>query len=219
MKSVAEYLLTTGISALVMSVVLVACGSTSAIKPSRTAEAVVASPAPQHDVATAADLSGYDKVVVLDYVDATDKSSLSAAKAHLLSDEVATADRSFADLIANKLRDTGAFHEVVRGPSPGRALVVSGHITRLVDGNGAMRFFVGMGAGSSYFSATTDLSDAESGQLLAQVTTAKNSWALGGGFAAAQTVDGFMQGAAGKIAADLRDSKRGTSVVKAKSNP
>ena len=37
---------------------------------------------------------------------------------------------------------------------------------------------------------------------LGQIVTDKNSWALGGGLAATQTPEGFMRGAAKKIAAE-----------------
>ncbi|MCP6726053.1 DUF4410 domain-containing protein, partial [Klebsiella pneumoniae] len=74
-----------------------------------------------------------------------------------------SAIRDFPDMIAQEIRATGAFPEVVRGPSTGAALVVSGRITRLTEGNSALRFMVGMGAGSSYFDATTELGDAETG--------------------------------------------------------
>lgn len=196
---------------LALTSVLVACGTTSNIKPN--AEAQSAGSLPQKGT-TRIDLSGYQKVVVLDFVDATDKHNLGAAEARDLSDSMTSAVHTFPDLIAQKLRDTGAFQEVVRGPSSGKALSISGSITRLTEGSSALRFWVGMGAGSSYFDATTDLSDAETGAKLGQVTTDKNSWALGGGIAASQTVQTFMQGAAERIAAQLRDSKNGLSVAK-----
>jgi Domain of unknown function (DUF4410) len=93
--------------------------------------------------------------------------------------------------------------------------VVSGHITRLTEGNATLRLLIGMGAGSSYFDASTDLADAESGTDLGQVATDRNSWVLGGGIAAGQTVQTFMEGAADKIAADLREGKVGAAVAKA----
>jgi uncharacterized NAD-dependent epimerase/dehydratase family protein len=70
-----------------------------------------------------------------------------------------------------------------------------------------------MGAGSSYFDATTALADAETGASLGLVTTDKNSWALGGGIAAGQTVQSFMQGAAEKIAKELKERKKGATVA------
>ena len=121
---------------------------------------------------------------------------------------------SFADLIANKVRGSGAFQEVARTATPGKVLSVSGRITRLTEGSSALRFWVGMGAGSSYFEATTELSDAESGASLGTIHTDKNSWALGGGIASAQTVQSFMEGASDKIATQLRDSRKGLPAPK-----
>ncbi len=193
-------------AALMLTSVLVACGTTSNIQLSPRPEALGSS-AP-------IDLVGYEKVVVLDFVDATDKSKLAADDARFHSNTMSSAVRTFPDLIADQIRATGAFQEVVRGPSPGKALVISGSITRLTEGSPSLRLWIGMGAGSSYFDATTDLSDAESGASIGQVRVDKNSWPLGGAIASAQSVQTFMQGAAEKIAAQLRDSKRGPPVVK-----
>jgi hypothetical protein len=189
---------------------LAACGTTSNLKPSPQAEAIAGQARP---ASPGLDLSGYDKVVVLDFTDATDKSKLKPEKVAAYGETMATAVRTFPDLIAQKLRETGAFQEVVRGPSTGKALVLSGHIDRLVEGNTALRLLVGMGAGSSYFEATTTLGDAESGSALGLLTTDKNSWALGGGIAASQTVQSFMQGAAVKISERLKERKTGATVA------
>jgi Domain of unknown function (DUF4410) len=201
----------TRIAVPVLAAALAACGTTGDIQPEhRTATALTA---PAEKGKPAVDLSGYDRVVVLDFVDATDKGKLKPDEVRAYTDQMATAVHTFPDIIAAKIRDTGAFQEVIRGQSQGKALVISGRITRLEEGSGALRFWVGMGAGSSYFDATTDLSDAASGETLGHVVTDKNSWALGGAIAATQTVQSFMQGAAQKIAAQLRDGKRGQSVA------
>jgi hypothetical protein len=200
------------IAVLMLVTGLTACGTTGNIQPQRKPQEAVTAPAEKGKPAL--DLSGYDKVVVLDFTDATDKSKLKPEELRSYSDTMATAGRTFADLIAQKLRDTGAFQEVVRGTSPGKALMISGRITRLTEGSSALRFWVGMGAGSSYFEATTELADAESGIILGHAATDKNSWALGGAIAATQTVQSFMQGAAEKIATQLRDSKKGPTVAK-----
>jgi Domain of unknown function (DUF4410) len=199
------------LSVLLLSAMLVACGTTSEIKPSSGTTAVAATAA--HGK-VALDLSGYDRVFVLDFIDATDKSDMKANELRDYVETVATAGRTFPDLIAQRLRDTGVFMDVIRGPGEGKALVISGRITRLAEGNGTLRFFIGMGAGSSYFNATTDLADAESQQSIGQILTDKNSWPLGGGIAATQTVETFMQGAAKKIAAQVSASKKGPEPAK-----
>jgi hypothetical protein len=191
-----------------------ACGTTSNIQPAARADSNPKTAVPVQTGKPLVDLAAYDTVAVLDFRDATDKSKIKPEKLQAYSDTVATATRSFADLIAQKVRESGAFPTVVRGPATGRALVVSGSITRLVEGNSALRLLVGMGAGSSYFEANTELSDGESGQSLGRIATDKNSWALGGGIAAGQTVESFMQGAATKIAQQLRQNKQGLPVAK-----
>jgi Domain of unknown function (DUF4410) len=200
------------LTVVMLTSTLVACGTTSDIKPSQAPNTVAASAQKGHVMI---DLSGYEKVSVLDFTDAADKSSLKPDDARAFSGTMAAAVRSFPDLIAQQLRATGAFQEVVRGPSSGKALSISGSITRLNEGNASLRLWIGFGAGSSYFDATTVLSDAETGATLGQLTTDKNSWALGGILASAQTVDTFMQGAAQKIAAQLSAGKKGPPVAKA----
>ncbi len=198
---------------LMLAMLLAGCGTTTNIQPSpQPGDAAV--PVPQG--APAADFSAYDSVVVLDFVAATDKAKIKPDKLQSYTDTLNTAVRTFADLIAQKIRETGAFNEVARGPTTGNALTVTGRITRLVEGSAGLRFFIGMGAGSSYFDATIDLADAETNVNLGQIVTDKNSWALGGGLAAMQTVESFMKGAANKVATQLRDAKTGKPTRKAR---
>ena len=68
---------------------------------------------------------------------------------------------------------------------------------------------IGLGAGSSYFDADVVFSDNPSGRRLGQISTDKNSWFLGGGLAAGQSVEGFMHGAAKKVAKELATAKFG----------
>ena len=150
-----------------------------------------------------------------DFTDGTDISKLKPEEVHFHNTMMANHLHTFSDIIAQKIVETKAYSEVVREPSQGKALIVSGKITRLVEGNGALRFFVGFGAGSSYFDAMVQLTDAESGNVIASASSDNNSWALGGGLAATQTVQSFMDVSATRIAARLRDGKKGPSSAKA----
>lgn len=85
------------------------------------------------------------------------------------------------------------------GAADAQTLVVEGEIKRFVEGNAALRLLIGMGAGSSYFDAEIRLTDA-SGVPITRIVADKNSWGLGGGIAASQTVDAFMNEAARKTA-------------------
>lgn len=187
--------------------VLVGCGSTSQVKPAASSEAVAAAPAPTMDIRS------FDRLVVMDFTDATDKGAIKQKDLEAYNDTVATATRTYADLIAQKLKATGAFAAVERNASAnsgeGRTLLLSGRITRLKEGNAAARLLVGFGAGSSYFDATTTLTDAGSQTQIGTIVTDKNSWALGGAIAATQNVHSFMNGAADKIARELSDLKNG----------
>jgi hypothetical protein len=71
-----------------------------------------------------------------------------------------------------------------------------------MEGNVALRLLVGMGAGSSYFDANIRLIDGASGATLSTTKVDKNSWGLGGGIAASQTVESFMNQGAKAVAKD-----------------
>ncbi|MDT8409275.1 MAG: DUF4410 domain-containing protein [Wenzhouxiangellaceae bacterium] len=152
--------------------------------------------------------------MVLDFADHTNKSGLKAEKRIVYEAKTSTATRMFADLIAAEIRKTSAFAEVLCEPTEAPAVRVSGTIIVYKEGNAAARALVGMGVGSSYFDAEVLFSDLSSSQQLAEVRLDKNSWALGGGLAAGQTVEHFMQGAAKKIARELAEAKVGSNGVR-----
>lgn len=138
----------------------------------------------------------YDKVAVLDFENSVSGRSGSGNPMGCL----------FADKIADELERRNMFSKVVRGPVDGDALVISGRITRCDDGNSSLRFWIGMGAGSSYFDADVNFKNS-SGTELGTMKVDKNSWVLGGGIAAGQTVQTFMSDAAKKIADELAKTK------------
>ena len=59
-----------------------------------------------------------------------------------------------------------------------------------------------MGAGSSYFDANVRLTDGATGRALTTLKVDKNSWGMGGGIAATQTVESFMNQGAKAVAKD-----------------
>jgi hypothetical protein len=123
---------------------------------------------------------------------------------HTVADDDGTtpiAARRFADKIADAIREEKPGAMVARSGAAGAGtLVISGEVTRYMEGNAALRFLVGMGAGSAYFDANVKLSDGANGQQLGMIRVDKNSWGLGGGIAASQTVDHFMKLGANKTA-------------------
>lgn len=182
------------------ALLLQGCGTTSGLK--------------SVDEARVMDFSGYDRVVVLDFADNTSKVALKTDKRVIYEAKTAAATRTFADLIAAEIRKTGAYAEVLREPTGAPAVLVSGTIISYKEGNAAARFLVGMGAGSSSFDAEVLFSDLISSERLAEVRVDKNSWVLGGGLAAGQTVEHFMQGAAKKIARELAAARAGAPDVR-----
>lgn len=164
------------------------CGTTSNLKP------VVGA-----DIRS---IQKYSTVTVLDFADQTNgKSDATPQRLQELA-------RHFADMVALELQNTKAFTKVSRvsTPQPG-SLLVSGRLTRCTEGSANLRLWVGLGAGSTYLDATVEFADADSAQKLGQIVVDKNSWALGGGIAAGQTIESFMQGAAKTIAAQVAKAK------------
>jgi len=117
--------------------------------------------------------------------------------------------KSFSDKIALSIANTGAFQNVERSMTEGKSILIDGDITRYEEGNPTMRLLIGFGAGSSYFDAIVNLKDAQTGEKIGDIVVDKNSWALGGGIAAAQDVNAHMQSAAETIAENLANAKQG----------
>ena len=162
---------------------LAACGSTSEIQSGDTKNPDV-------------NLSSYDNVVVLDFADSTKQSTTPAL-----------AGKSFADKIAAHLTQEAVFKKVSRVPLPEKSVVLSGAIIRYAEDNSTLRFLIGFGAGSSHFDADVKISDSGKNQELGKIVVNKQSLALGGAVASSQTPEGFMDGAAIKIAKDVAKAK------------
>lgn len=151
----------------------------------------------------------YSAVSVLDFGNQTGN------KTDTSPEHVKEFGRQFADKVALELQNTKAFEKVTRTttPQPG-SLLVSGIITRCTEGSPGLRLWIGMGAGSSYFDATVEFADTDTTQKLGEILVDKNSWGLGGGAAAAQTIEHFMQEAAKKVAAQVAKAKADTTAGK-----
>jgi hypothetical protein len=79
---------------------------------------------------------------------------------------------------------------------------------RYEEGSTALRLWVGMGAGSSYFDARIELRGGPEENTLGNWQVDRNSWGLGGAFAATQTVEEFMKSAAEKVGKELAAAKK-----------
>ena len=152
------------------------------------------------------DASNYSRVTILDFVNSAPTESAKKEKIDEHNAKVDIATRLFADKIASKIRAKGIFDEVLRGEVEGDAIVIEGAITRYEEGSALARLMIGLGAGSSYFDADVEFKSNLSGEDLAILKVDKNSWVLGGGLAAGQTVEGYMNEAAKKIAEELEKS-------------
>lgn len=188
-----------GITAVMVLFFLIGCGTTSNIRPTSFTEMP--------------NLASYETVVVLDFEDGVDISKIKPEKLTEYKELMKIAVKNFADRIAGEIRKTGAFENVLREGTKDKAVQVSGVITRYTEGNAALRLFIGLGAGSSYFDANVDIFDHESMHKIGAINVDKNSWALGGGLAAGQSVESFMKGAAKKIASELKKAKQGMAVA------
>lgn len=161
------------------TLILTSCGSVSSEAPSASAGQVTG--------------KTFQRVLVKDFT-------------HSVTDDDGTtpvAARKFSDKIASAIRQAKPGVQVMRTGTAGPGtLVVSGDVTRYMEGNAALRLLIGMGAGSSYFDANVLLTDGASGQKINTIRVDKNSWGLGGMVAASQTVEHFMSLGASKVASE-----------------
>jgi hypothetical protein len=176
--------------------VLSACGSVSGL----TRES---SSAPQH-------IADYTRVEVADF-DVRDEKPLedpSKQAEHLA--KINKARSLFADKIAERIRESGAFAEVAREPGARPALRIGGNITRYDEGNIVARGLTGF-AGQTHFDVNVQITDAESGKLLSTLSVDRNSWPLpvGASLSTLQTTEFFMNEASKKIASELALKKSG----------
>ena len=140
---------------------------------------------------------GYDKVIVKDFTHSTTD--------YKVRSKVEMATKTLPDTIVSELSKQGGFSKVSRSGKPdGSTLVIGGNIDQYDDGNAAMRLMIGFAAGNSNLDATVSYSDGSTGKSLGTVKADKNSWALGGALAAAQTADSFIDPIAKKIAAEAK---------------
>ena len=175
-----------------ITLAITACGTTSGIKQNG-------------EEASNQDLSNYNAVLENDFGDGTKKQNLPEY-----------AGSNFADRIISAIRGKGIFEEVTDDPKEisSEAIVIVGDITRYEEGNAALKFMIGFGAGSTYFDANVSISDFKNQDILGEITVDKNSWALGGGIAAGQTVEQFMNEAADKVAKELANAKNKKETTK-----
>lgn len=185
------------VSGAVLTISLLAgCGTTSGIKRPGGADPAA--------------LTQYDRIIVKDFADrVTPRTQVEYQDQTRQAMQDVT--RAFPDMIAAEVRKTGVFQDVTRegtAAAPG-TIAVTGDITQFERGRGALRTFIGHGAGRSEFDAVVELRDAESNKLLGTVVVDKNSWPLPGAVAGTQTADSFMEAAAKKIAIELQKAKTG----------
>jgi Domain of unknown function (DUF4410) len=96
-----------------------------------------------------------------------------------------TAPTYFADRIVSEIKAKGRFASVGKNLKPdANTLVIDGVITKYKEGNSMLRL-LSERAGSSFFEADVYFRDS-SGTTIGKIKADKNSWALGGGVAAAQ---------------------------------
>lgn len=153
-------------------------------------------------------IADYAAVYVADFASTAPAESKNADSEAKHAAAVAAAQRDFADRIAAKLIESGTFGVVSRVPVDGPVLRIGGTITRLDEGNVAARAVTGF-VGQAHFEATVRFEDAQSGELLGTITVDRNSWPLpiGASSNLVQNVGFFMDGAASKIAEELRRAR------------
>lgn len=184
----------------VSAALLCACGTTSSLQ------------AP--DESKMVDLTPYSRLLIEDFTDeATAKAKPEAQPS--LKTKLEGMVTIFPDQIAGVTRSGGGFTEVVRDGAPDAStLVLRGAITQYDEGDATLRLLVGFAAGNVNFDARLELVDGGTGKSLGTWSVDKNSWALGGLYAAIQTPESFMQEAAKKIGTELSNKRKEGQVKK-----
>lgn len=194
--------MTSGVRLLTLSACLgmAACGTTSSLQEASGTGSTI-------------DLTPYQTLLVEDFTDkATDRAPPEARPT--LKPKLDTAVKLFPDQIASVVQSGGGFAEVSRSGKPGAGvLILQGAITQYDEGNAALRWLVGFAAGNTNFDADLTLVDGATGKPLGTWKVDKNSWALGGGVAATQTPEAFMQEAAKKIGSELSSKRKSGSIT------
>lgn len=164
------------LATIITGLVLIGCGTTSSLRgPQGTAMASTRK---------------FSKVTVQDF-----KVSVSEH-----ADEAGSSRVSFPDLIAAEIKKTGRFSSVLRNATPdANTLVIDGVVTKYDEGSTQKRIWLGMGFGMALLEADVHFRDSK-GASIGMIKVDKNSWPLGGAFAAGQNPHTFMNGAADKIA-------------------
>ncbi|MFO1494309.1 MAG: DUF4410 domain-containing protein [Lysobacterales bacterium] len=192
-------------SLLTLTLALAACGTTSNLQRSPSADAGASASA----VETAAlDFSRYSEVLVRDFVNQNSLQPEDAAAREALTASTDAACKRFADLIAEDLRKDGAFATVRREGEPtSDTLVIEGVVSRFDPSNPVKRIVPLVG--SAEFDARVAFLDGLSGAELSFIAVDKNSSLLGGSMAAIQTVDTLLKSAAGKVSRETARAKKG----------
>jgi hypothetical protein len=146
----------------------------------------------------------FTKVTVQDFKNATPE----------VGEKINTGKVYFADRIATELKKRGQFLSVARNAKPdANTVVISGTITKYDEGSPEKRLWIGMGFGMALLEANVEFRDSK-GLTIGMIKVDKNSWPLGGGLAASQDPQGFMKGAAEKVAEEAGKLVGSASVAK-----
>jgi hypothetical protein len=161
---------------LAAPLILTSCGTTSSLQDTRGKSLT--------------STRTFTKVTVQDFKNATPE----------VGEKINTSKVFFADRIATELKRRGQFLSVARNAKPdANTVVISGTITKYDEGNPNKRLWIGMGFGMALLEANVEFRDSK-GLTIGMIKVDKNSWPLGGGLAAGQDPQGFMKGAAEKVA-------------------
>jgi hypothetical protein len=173
---------------LAVMMLLSACGTTSNLRNTDNS-------------AHLPDFTSYNTVVINDFTNGVTKKKDDA--------QIISEGKKFADIIATSIKKEKVFNNVERNStSASHALLIDGEITEYEQGNSALRFMVGFGAGSSHFDAKVYFKDNVTKNILGNIDVDKQSWALGGALAATQDVKSHMESSASKIANEIAKAKQ-----------
>ncbi len=148
---------------------------------------------------------GHTTAVVMTFQDISDPVGNTDEQRKAYKDTLQAACKTIAEYITQELIQKKAYSTVLKDQPipPESTIIISGFIRKYDKGNAALRYFIGLGAGSSVFHATIEFKDSQSGKILGTISNNGTSWVGGGVIASGQSVEVLMQDAARHVATEL----------------
>ena len=148
---------------------------------------------------------GHTTAVVMTFVDLSEPVGNTDEQKQAYKDTLQVVCKTFTEYLTQEIQQNKIYSIVLKDQqvSSDSAIVISGLVHKFDKGNAALRYLIGLGAGSSIFHATIQFKDSKSGKILGTISNNGTSWVGGGVIASSQNTDVLMREAASHVASEL----------------